>query len=106
MSNIQGRAHPVATTERTDYIRIDVDAIGAITAVSVATTHVVGGLLMPQDVTVYWVDPGVAQRDLARALSVPLLGQLNGIIAALTNGANMADTGADPAPPELVSRVR
>ena len=99
MSHIQGQPHPTGTTEHLDYIRIDVDATGALSEVAVVTHHRVNGLDLPQHVTVYRLNPVPSQRDLAKVLSATRLGNLDGILTALTGAATLSDTATDPAPP-------
>jgi hypothetical protein len=99
MSNIQGKVHPSGATEQLDYLRVDVDAQGALTDIAVVTHHAVAGLNLPQEVTVYRLNPSPGQRDLAAVLSATRRTALQGILDALVSAATLADTPTDPAPP-------
>ena len=99
MSHIQGKPHPAGITEHLDYVRIEVDPAGALSQVAVVTHHSFNGLVLPQHVTVYRLNPVPSQRDLAKVLSATHLGNLSGIFTALTGAATLSDTATDPAPP-------
>jgi hypothetical protein len=82
-----------------DFIHIDVDPTGALDQVAVVTHHKIAGLNLPNQVTIYRLNPGPRERDLTTVLSATRRTSLQSALMTLGAAAAAADTTTDPAPP-------
>lgn len=99
MSNIQGQPHPQGATEHLDYAEAHVDGQGLVTTIVVVTRHYLETISIDRQVTIYTINPGPGERDLAAVLTATRRTNLQAALTALTAAVAQADTPTDPAPP-------